>query len=173
MLTKIALSVKDATSRVHVGSIVAVSHRWEKPDEPDTNGDQLRCIQGFLREHPKALHVWYECVPRRWTPPIAHVSILPRADPAGLIMSSCECRAQLHVHSTEAYLGRCTLELSSADLRQDVAVRQLAVLVRKRTRNCRSELHFSLVRPRKQSAPASFPTWSDACVTGVWTDSCA
>ena len=36
--------------------------RWEDKAEPDGEGAQLRCIQEYLRTHPKVRYVWYECV---------------------------------------------------------------------------------------------------------------
>lgn len=42
------------------GSILAVSHRWERPDEPDASGVQVRAIREYLRAHEEVELVWYD-----------------------------------------------------------------------------------------------------------------
>ena len=55
----------------HTGKILAVSHRWEHPDAPDTQGVQLEAILKHLSEAGSSVeHVWFECA--------AHASIAPR-----------------------------------------------------------------------------------------------
>lgn len=55
----------------HTGKILAVSHRWEHPDAPDTKGVQLEAILKHLSKAGSSVeHVWFECA--------AHASIGPR-----------------------------------------------------------------------------------------------
>ena len=49
---------------------LAVSHRWETPQEPDTHGEQQKAIQRYLIEHPDEW-VWFDdksCRKERTTP---------------------------------------------------------------------------------------------------------
>ncbi len=41
-------------------SIVAVSHRWDNPSQPDPSGEQLRALQVYLRAHPHIELVFYD-----------------------------------------------------------------------------------------------------------------
>ena len=53
-------------SELASGELLVISHRWEKPSEPDTEGKQLECIQAHLRANPRLRHVWYDywCMPQ-------------------------------------------------------------------------------------------------------------
>ena len=48
-------------------SMLGVSHRWERPDEPDTKGTQLAALKRYLDGHPEIEHVWFDfpCMPQR------------------------------------------------------------------------------------------------------------
>ena len=48
------------------GELLAVSHRWEKPSEPDTEGKQLECIRAHLQANRHIKFVWYDywCMPQ-------------------------------------------------------------------------------------------------------------
>ena len=48
------------------GELLAVSHRWEKPSEPDTAGKQLERIKAHLRANRHIKFVWYDywCMPQ-------------------------------------------------------------------------------------------------------------
>ena len=82
----------------YVGEYLAVSHRWEFPDKPDKDGEQLRGIQAHLQENPGIKWVWLVRTPRRalplvpsrprppWPSACALVSIAP-AVRAGLLVS--------------------------------------------------------------------------------------
>ena len=43
-----------------MANILSVSHRWEAPDQPDLNGEQLKAIKAYLEEHPDIKWVWYQ-----------------------------------------------------------------------------------------------------------------
>ena len=46
---------------VHVGKVLAVSHRWEQPGAPDTEGVQLKAILAHLDAVGTLELVWFEC----------------------------------------------------------------------------------------------------------------
>ena len=46
---------------VHVGKVLAVSHRWEQPGAPDTEGVQLKAILAHLDAAGTIELVWFEC----------------------------------------------------------------------------------------------------------------
>ena len=39
---------------------LAVSHRWESPEAPDTQGVQLRSVREYLIKNPGVKWVWYD-----------------------------------------------------------------------------------------------------------------
>ena len=43
-------------------SILVVSHRWEKKEEPDPDGVQFASVRAYLEEHREIESVWFECV---------------------------------------------------------------------------------------------------------------
>ena len=54
-------------------TFLAVSHRWEKPGEPDTLGVQFAAIRKHLVDHPEIQFVWYDvrcflCAAQDWLP---------------------------------------------------------------------------------------------------------
>ena len=40
--------------------ILFVSHRWETPNQPDVNGEQLNAIKKYLEAHPDIEWVWFD-----------------------------------------------------------------------------------------------------------------
>ena len=59
----------DMTSAVlghYRGNILAVSHRWETSQEPDSRGAQLAALKQFLEEHATIEYVWmdFPCMPQ-------------------------------------------------------------------------------------------------------------
>ena len=61
------LSEVDAYHSMYAtGELLAVSHRWEHPEAPDTQGVQLNAIQAHLTAHPHVRYVWYDhwCMPQ-------------------------------------------------------------------------------------------------------------
>jgi hypothetical protein len=40
--------------------ILFVSHRWEVPAQPDVDGEQLKAIKAYLKEHPDIKWVWFD-----------------------------------------------------------------------------------------------------------------
>ena len=47
-------------------TMLAVSHRWETPDEPDPGGTQLATLKRHLDDHPEIEYVWcdFPCMPQ-------------------------------------------------------------------------------------------------------------
>ena len=47
-------------------TMLAVSHRWETPDEPDPGGTQLATLKHHLDDHPEIEYVWcdFPCMPQ-------------------------------------------------------------------------------------------------------------
>eukprot|EP00971_Amphidinium_carterae_P038950 765541-Amphidinium_carterae.1 len=43
-----------------------VSHRWERPQEPDGEGVQLTAIQEYLKAHQEVKYIWFDywCMPQ-------------------------------------------------------------------------------------------------------------
>jgi hypothetical protein len=41
-------------------NILFVSHRWEEPDQPDVDGEQLKAIKAYLEAHPDIEWVWFD-----------------------------------------------------------------------------------------------------------------
>ena len=48
-------------------NMLATSHRWEHPDEPDTKGKQLAALKRYLDDHPEIEYVWFDfpCMPQK------------------------------------------------------------------------------------------------------------
>ena len=53
------MTLSDACAGLYRGSIVAVSHRWEQPVEPDGLGVQMQALREYLRERPGIKHVFF------------------------------------------------------------------------------------------------------------------
>jgi hypothetical protein len=43
-----------------MASILFVSHRWEAPDQPDADGEQLKAIKTYLEAHKDIKWVWFD-----------------------------------------------------------------------------------------------------------------
>eukprot|EP00966_Prymnesium_polylepis_P160800 3715912-Prymnesium_polylepis.1 len=43
-----------------INDILFVSHRWENPIAPDSEGVQLKALQEHLQAHPHLQLVWYD-----------------------------------------------------------------------------------------------------------------
>ena len=59
-LEQITLRRDEAYQGAYRDQFLAVSHRWELNDKPDSRGVQLREIQRYLRENPSTRWVWYD-----------------------------------------------------------------------------------------------------------------
>ena len=59
-LEKMPLSTKKALRGEYVKTFCAVSHRWERKDDPDPNGTQLKEIQKFLKKNPDIKWIWFD-----------------------------------------------------------------------------------------------------------------
>jgi len=57
----------DALIGAYREKFLGISHRWERPDEPDTEGTQLAAIKAYLDEHREVEYVWYDfpCMPQK------------------------------------------------------------------------------------------------------------
>ena len=56
------LTLQGAVSASFLENTLAVSHRWETSDNPDTEGVQFDAIRWHLIAHDKIKYVWFECV---------------------------------------------------------------------------------------------------------------
>ena len=54
------INFSDACVGAYTNSIVAVSHRWDDPSQPDPGGDQLREIRSHLHLNPQIELVFYD-----------------------------------------------------------------------------------------------------------------
>ena len=65
-VTRLPVSAKGAIAGELRQAYLAVSHRWETPQEPDTHGEQQKAIQRYLIEHPEIEWVWFDywCMPQ-------------------------------------------------------------------------------------------------------------
>jgi hypothetical protein len=60
-LTKIKIPLASAFRGGGItANILFVSHRWEAPDQPDVDGEQLKAIKEYLEAHPNIEWVWFD-----------------------------------------------------------------------------------------------------------------
>jgi hypothetical protein len=60
-LRKMKVPLKDAFhGKGIIKEILFVSHRWEVPEKPDLEGEQLKAIKAHLEAHPDIEWVWYQ-----------------------------------------------------------------------------------------------------------------
>ena len=69
------LEAAEAYRGAYVSQLLAVSHRWEQPEAPDSMGAQQRAILRHLRTHPELVAVWYDywCMPQGERTPVEKV----------------------------------------------------------------------------------------------------
>ena len=62
ILSKRIIRRKEATLGEYAGRVLAISHRWERPDSPDPKRDQLDKLVKYLRSpHGMSIRwVWYD-----------------------------------------------------------------------------------------------------------------
>ena len=89
MLTRIAIDLAGAIGGEYREAYAAVSHRWERPDQPDPTGTQRRAIREMLRERPRIRYVWID-VSQRAARPHTHTHAHP------LIRTPMPTRTHLH-----------------------------------------------------------------------------
>ena len=58
-LVHIEVRERDAFLGALTHNMLAVSHRWEKPSEPDPEGVQFAAIKTHLAGHPEIEYVWF------------------------------------------------------------------------------------------------------------------
>ena len=61
-LTELTLHIEDAYRGKYKGDILTISHRWEEPGAPDTQGVQFKEVQAFLKS-PQGMRkklLWYD-----------------------------------------------------------------------------------------------------------------
>jgi len=69
ILKKMKIPLVDAFRGVGIiKNILFVSHRWEEPDQPDVDGEQLNAIKAYLGTHKDIEWVWfdYSSMPQRF-----------------------------------------------------------------------------------------------------------
>ena len=63
-LVERTLTRSECYRAMHTRKVLAISHRWERPDAPDTQGVQTKAILDHVRGTDVEL-VWFECAPPR------------------------------------------------------------------------------------------------------------
>jgi hypothetical protein len=60
------IDVGEAYRGAYARECLAISHRWERSDAPDTEGVQQRAACAHVRSHPEITFVWYDywCMPQ-------------------------------------------------------------------------------------------------------------
>lgn len=61
------ITLEDSLCGIYVSDYLFISHRWEKPGEPDPNAVQLATVQDHLRQNPQVQFVWFDhwCMPQK------------------------------------------------------------------------------------------------------------
>ena len=59
-VVKKSISFEQACLGAYTKEYLAVSHRWESPEQPDVSGAQLATLQRYLRAHTGIKFVWYD-----------------------------------------------------------------------------------------------------------------
>jgi vacuolar protein 8 len=61
------ITSEGACAHEYADKVLAVSHRWEQPDEPDTQGKQFAAMRAYVRGKPDIKHVWvdFSCAPQK------------------------------------------------------------------------------------------------------------
>ena len=72
-IVKQPIELRYVVKRHYIEQYLAVSHRWEDPNQPDTKGAQLDAIRDYCRAHPRVKYIFFECAsgPRRTPPPVS------------------------------------------------------------------------------------------------------
>ena len=60
VLEKVTLRESEAFRAEYAEDHLAISHRWETPENPDAELEQLKKVQEYLRAHSKIKWVWCE-----------------------------------------------------------------------------------------------------------------
>ena len=83
------------------GDLLAVSHRWETPEAPDTLRKQLEHIKAHLKRHPRIRYVWYDfwCMPAGSSTASGPAADIEAAATAALV----ECGVVKHASTNEVY----------------------------------------------------------------------
>jgi vacuolar protein 8 len=61
------ITLEGACAHEYEDEVLAVSHCWEQPDEPDTQGKQFAAMRAYVRDKPAIKHVWvdFSCAPQK------------------------------------------------------------------------------------------------------------
>jgi vacuolar protein 8 len=61
------ITLEGACKHEYADEVLAVSHCWEQPDEPDTEGKQLAAMRKYVRDKLAIKHVWvdFSCAPQK------------------------------------------------------------------------------------------------------------
>ena len=52
------LTSAECCQHMYRHKILIVSHRWDRPNEPDPSGEQMKALKRILRAHPQYEYVW-------------------------------------------------------------------------------------------------------------------
>ncbi|KOO25348.1 trafficking protein particle complex 8 [Chrysochromulina tobinii] len=66
LYTMLYLSSAECCQHMFRDKVLAVSHRWDRPEEPDPTGAQMKAIKRMLRANPQYEYMWldYSCAPQ-------------------------------------------------------------------------------------------------------------
>jgi hypothetical protein len=66
MLVAMTITLGDALHGKYEDNFLAISHRWDDPNQPDTDGSQLAEIRDYLDSHPSVDYLWLDwcCMPQ-------------------------------------------------------------------------------------------------------------
>ncbi len=69
------ITLEGACKHEYADDVLAVSHRWEQPAEPDTQGKQFEAMCAYLRGKPAIKLVWvdFSCAPQKERTPAEEV----------------------------------------------------------------------------------------------------
>ena len=70
--------------------VLVVSHRWDRPDEPDPSGAQMKALKRVLRANPQYEYVWVVRASRRWAP-VQNTRVPNHADSRCFFADSSAC----------------------------------------------------------------------------------
>ena len=96
VLVERTLTRSESYRAMYCGKLLAISHRWEHPDAPDTQGVQYQAILKHIAGSGIEL-VWFECVlrPRPARAPFA-LCHSTAATPSTLLQIRCRCTPHAH-----------------------------------------------------------------------------
>ena len=58
LYVRLILTSAECCQHMFRDKVLAVSHRWDRPNEPDPTGAQMKAIKRMLRANPQYEYVW-------------------------------------------------------------------------------------------------------------------